>query len=325
MAELSNTFVNTELSAFCAGYTPGLYVADKLFPIIEHDKPGGTYYAKSKADIVTQYEDLAGPESEPSVISYAQTKVDFEAQARHLMGYVPYAKLDASSAVNDAMRDTTSTVLNALLLNHEIRVATIAHTTGSYASANTFAVSNVWTSPTAGTPVDDFHRAIALIAPASKETTKLVAVMALEVYQALSRHPQLLGLRAGGGTVDGVLTPDEVARKLGVDELHVSDAQYATSARGATLATSRIWTTTKCVVHRVPRKVPQIEQAQSMFGCSFRWRTTSTGGMPFEVIEWDEPKRGPGKGSRAIKVSHWTQAGAVIQNDMGVLMTSVTS
>ena len=322
MPALSSVVINSPLTAFVSGYTPGNYIADKLCPIIEHDKTSGTYFSKSKSDIVTEYEDLMGPDTEASVVDYSTTKTDFTLQARGLAAYIPYAKLDAASDPLSVEQGYGKTVMNALLLKHERRVATILLATTSYVAANRLTATGVWTSPTLGTPVDDFHRARALVAPGDADTTKIVGGMGLEAFLALSRHPQLLGLRAGGGAKDGVLSQDEVAQKLGLDELWVSDVQYGTSARGATLATSRVWDTTKAVVLRVPKVTPSYEQAQSLFACSFRWSSPTQ--APFEATEWEEPRRGPGKGSKAIKISHWTLAGSVIQNDMGVILSTVT-
>lgn len=323
MPSLSQIAINTPLTAYVSGYTPGNYIADKLCPIIEHDKTSGIYYSKSRADIVTEYEDLAGPDTEIPVIDYSTTQTSFTLQARSLSALIPYAKIDAAVDHFDVEKGYADTVMNALLLKHERRVATVLFTTTSYVSTNRLTAAAPWNDTTSGRPVDDFHRARALLAPGNPETTKVVAGMGLECFQALSRSPQLLGFRAGGGTKDGVLSQDEVAAKLGVDELWVSDAQYATNARGATLATSRIWDVTKTCVLRIPKTTPSYEQAQSLFACSFRWSSPSQ--APFETVEWDMPSRGPGKGSKAIKISHWTLAGAVIQNDMGVILSSCTN
>lgn len=323
MPALATSVINTPLTAFVSGYTPGNFIADKLCPVIEHDKTSGTYFSKSKADIVTEYEDLMGPETEASIVDYSTSKTDFTLVARGLGAYIPYAKLDAASDPLDVEQGYAKTVMNALLLKHERRVATVLLTTTSYVAANRLTATAPWNNPTTGVPVDDFHRARALLAPGDADTTKVVGGMGLEAYLALSRSPQLLGLRAGGGTKDGVLSQEEVAQKLGLDELWVSDVQYATSARGATLATSRVWDTTKAVVLRVPKSTPSYEQAQSLFACSFRWSSPSQ--APFEAVEWEVPSRGPGKGSKAVKISHWTLAGAVIQNDMGVILSTVTS
>lgn len=323
MPALATSVVNTATSAFTSGYTAGNYIADELFPVVEHDKPSGTYISTNKADIITEYEDLGSLEAETGFIDYATSKTDFTLVPRYLGALVPYALIDAASDPQKPRERYAALVMNALALKHERRVAAIALTTGSYASANTFAAAAPWSNATTGTPVDDFHKALALLAPADPNKTKVVVGMALEAFQALSRHPQLLGLRSGGGTVDGVLGVDEVAKKLGVDEIHVSNAQYLTSARGATVTASRIWDTTKCVIVRRPKAIPSFEDAASMFGCSFRWSSPSQ--TPFQAVEWDVPGKGPGMGSLAQKVTHWTLAGVIVQNDMGCLLTTVTS
>lgn len=321
MPSNSSVHVNAALSAFASGYSPGGFIADKIVPVIECPKIEGTYFSKSKSDVVTVYEDLASDSSEPAVVDYATSQTDFKLQARHLMAYVPYTLIDVADDPLRPREEYSTTVLQNLLLAHERRIAVKVMTTTNYTSANRLTAGAPWSNESTSTPIADVNSMRAKLAPADPGKTKIVGACSLEVAMALAKHPSILGLRGGGSLQDGQATYDEIAKKLMIDELHVSDAEYATSARGATLATSRVWDATKFALVRVPRNTPSMENAQQLFSCSFRWRGPNQ--MPFEAVEWDEPKRGPGKGSLAIKISHWTLGGAIIQNDMGAIMSSV--
>lgn len=321
MPSNSSVHVNAALSAFASGYTNSGFIGDKLFPVIESEKITGTYFSKSKADVTTIFEDLMSDSSEPGVVDYATSQTDFTLLARGLMAYCPYTLIDVADDPLRPREAYARTVMQDLLLAHERRLAVIAMTTTSYAAANRFTAGAVWTNETTSTPVADVQSMIAALAPADPGTTKLVAGCALEVVQALAKHPSILGLRGAVSKEDGQAAADEIAKKLMIDELLVSDVQYNTAARGAAASYSRVWDKTKFCLHRVPRNTPSMQEAQSLFGCSFRWKGPNQ--MPFEAIEWDEPKRGPGKGSLAIKVSHWTLGGAIIQNDMGAILSSV--
>lgn len=321
MPSVASSSVNAALSAFASGYTNNGFIADKVFPVIMSEKISGTYFSKSKTDVTTIYEDLAGPSSEPSVVDYATSKNDFTLVARHLMAYVPYALIDNADDPLRPREEYAATVLQQLLLAHERRCATVAMTTTSYVSANRLTAAALWSNEATSTPLADVNAAIAALAPADPGKTKLVGFCALEVAQALGKHPSILGLRGGGSLAEGQAMADEIAKKLGLDELVVSDVQYNSAARGATASYARAWDATKFGVHRVPRSTPSMESAQSLFGCSFRWQGPNQ--MPFEAVEWEEPKRGPGKGSLGIKLSHWTLGAAVIQNDMGAIISTV--
>jgi hypothetical protein len=321
MPSNASVHVNAPLSAFCAGYSNNAFIGDKLFPVIETEKIEGTYFSKSKADVTTVYEDIATDSSSAPVVDYATSQTDFKLVARHLKAKCPYVLIDVADDPLRPREDYAATVMQALLLAHERRLAVIATTTTSYTSANRLTASAVWSNETSSAPVADVQGMIARLSPGDPGKTKLVGGCALETVQALAKHPSILGLRGALSPADGQAAADEIAKKLMLDELWVSDAEYATSARGATLVTARVWDKTKFVVHRVPKSIPKLEQAQSMFGCSFRWQGPSQ--IPFVANEWDDPDSGPGNGSLLIKVSHWTLAGAIIQNDMGAILSTV--
>lgn len=321
MPSNASVHVNAPLSAFASGYQNSGFIGDKLFLVIQSPKITGTYFSKSRADVATIYEDVMSDSSSAAVVDYATSQTDFTLVARGLKAYVPYTLIDVADDPLRPLEEYGATVLQNLSLAHERRLAVIAMTTTSYVAANRLTAGAVWTNETSSTPVADVQSMIAAIAPGDPGKTKLVGACALEVVQALAKHPSVLGLRGAISKEDGQAAADEIARKLMIDELLVSDTQYNTAARGQTASFSRVWDSTKFCVHRVPRTVPSMDNAASMFGCSFRWQGPNQ--MPFEAVEWDEPDRGPGRGSKAIKISHWTLGGAIIQNDMGAIMSTV--
>jgi hypothetical protein len=323
MPSPSSVHANAALSAFASGYTNDGFIADKLFPVIEVDKIDGTYFSKSKVDVTTVFEDIMTDRSSAGVVDYATSQTDFKLVARGLKAFCPYTLIDVADDPQRPREQYARTVLQNLLLAHERRIATIATTTTSYTSANRLTAGAVWTNEATSTPIADVQSMVAKLTSGDPGNTKLVGACALEVAQALAKHPSILGLRGGGSMKDGVAPYDEIAKMLGLDELHVSSTEYATSASGVALVTARAWLKTVFVVHRVPRVVPSANEAQSLFGCSFRWKGPNN--MPFEAVEWDVPDMGPGKGSLAIKLSHWTLGGAIIQDDMGAIMSSVTA
>lgn len=321
MPSNSSVHVNAPLSAFCSGYTNNGFIADKLMPIVMSDKITGTYFSKSKLDVTTIFEDAMSDSSEPAAVDYATSETNYTLIARGLMAYCPYTLIDVADDPLLPMQDYADTVLQNLLLAHERRIAVIAMTTTSYVSANRLTASAVWSNEATSMPIADVQSMIAAIAPGDPGKTKLVGAVALEGVQALAKHPSVLGLRGSVSKEDGQAAADEIAKKLMIDELHVTDVQYNSAVRGATASYARVWDKTKFCIHRVPRVTPTSDRAASMFGCSFRWQGPNQ--MPFEAVEWDEPKRGPGRGSLAIKISHWTLGGAIIQNDMGAILSTI--
>lgn len=321
MPSVQSVQVSIPVSAFASGYSNNGFMANSLFPVIEVPNRKFTYFSKAKLDVATVFEDLMGPSAEPATVDYATTQTAGEVKDRGLMAYVPWAVIDNAQDPLKPREAYAANIMQRLLLAHEYRVQQVLHTSGNYASANTAAATAKWTDTTNGDPIKDIQAALAAISPGDPGMTKLVLGLGLEAWQALSRHPSILGLRPGGGQTGGVAAPDEIAKYLGLDQIVVSDVVRATNARGAAAAYSRLWDVTKAVVVRVPKATPTMEDNLSMFGCAFRLNQPSQ--TPFIAVEWDEPKRGTGKGSLGLKITHSTIE-SVVQNDMGFLLTSVT-
>ena len=315
--------VSSALSAFASGYTNGNFIADQVCPVILHDGIKGTFHYGSRLDSASNYEDVTSDTSEPSAIDYSDGTTAFVAIARSLMGWVPYSKIDNADDPLKPKEQHVAKIMLKLALAEEVRVAGILNATGSYATANTSAAAALWSDEASGNPVRDIQLMIRSIAPGMDGNSKTIMVLSLAVAQALSRHPSILSLRAGGGNTAGVVKMSEVASMFdGLDEIFVSDAEYLTSNRGqATTTYSKVWSATQAVMVRVPKVEPKGVNDQAMFAARFRWSSASQ--VPLQVIEWDDPKRGPGKGSVGVKASHWTSVPTVIQSDMGYCLTTV--
>lgn len=313
--------VSVPLSAFSSGYSNGKFIADEICPVVEHDAIEGTYFSKARVDSAREYADELGANGTSEVVEYDETENAFICKSRGLKAYVPYAVIDNAADILAPLEAKAKFVMHKLKLKQERRVAALLLATGSYASGNTAGATAPWTNTTTSAPIKDIQAAVAAIAPGGEEEDEIVMGLGLEAWQALSRHPEILGLRPGGGTQGGVVRPDEIAEFLGLNRILVSNAEYATSAKGATGAFSRIWDTTKAVIARRPKAVPQMVEGLSLLAAQIRFSGPNQ--FPWTAVEWDDPDRGGGRGSRVVKISHYTVE-KIIQNDAGFLLTSVT-
>lgn len=314
----SSLHVNAALSTFASGYRNRNFIADKLCPMVMVEKRSDTYFQKNRKDASTIFEDLVGPNTPAHEADYEVATTTYTVRDRALVGYVSNEEIRNADEPNKPKEDRVDNIMGRLMLAHEDRVATLLLASGSYAAANTGAATAVWTNHSTSNPIKDIQTAVAAIAPVGTDETKLVMGLGLEAWQALSRHPDILGLRPGGGQVGGVAKADEIAAYLGLDEIWVSDIQKNTANRALTATYTRIWDTTKACIMRVPRNEPR--GYSSLFATTFRLRRE--GAESILVQEWDDMSRGV-SGAVAVKVA-LSEVSASIQNDMGYLLTSVT-
>lgn len=325
MPAATSANVSTVLSSMASGYENSEFIADQLMPVVEHENIQGTIKQYQRADEAEIDDDHVGPESEAAVVDYQISDTTFTCRARGLKALIPYSLIDNAAAPLDVEERKARNVMQRLKLRQERRVAAVLMTTTSYTTANRLTATAQWTNVATSDPVVDFDAMKAKLAGSYKTDEaglfKVVVGLGLEAWQALKRHPKLLGLRGGGTQTSGTGTTSEVAQLLGVDEIWVSGAEYNTAARGATPSYSRIWDTTKCCMVRVPKTPPKGVDGLSLFGAQIRWKGANQ--FPWEAVTWDDPNKGPGRGSKVVKISHWTVE-KTIQDDAGVILSTVT-
>lgn len=330
MPSPSSVHTNEALSGFATSYSNGVYYQDFICPPIPTDKWSDTVYQRSRADVITTHDDRIGANTEPSEVDYEVSTTTYNCVDRGHSAFVPYKTIqNADDPLRPRMR-RVETILNAVMLNAEVRVADALNTTTSYASANRITATAAWSNKTSADIVKDMQDAIAALPPAPDGATEIRCVMALELWQEAQRHPQLLGLL--GGDDRGLISTDQFEAFFSLPgrplKLRVSDAQKNTANRGASSPTpARVWDTDKVVLARVPAGEPDADSM--MFAGRFRVRYGSdlmqasmAGENDAVVTEWDEPSRGPGAGVLGVKVTRSESDTKVLQNDMGAIIHS---
>lgn len=309
--------VNSPLSTFASGYVPPGAIADELVPVIPVTKRSDTYFQRTRKDVSTVLDATIGPNGTVSEADFDVTPATYNVRDFGLMGKVSQEEIDNADEPMKPKEMRLQNLMFRLMLDREVRVAAVVDASGSYA-ANAAATA-AWSAVGTSNPIKDVQDAIARIAPGGDTQTELVMGLALETWQALSRHPDLLGLRAGGGGEKGVMRPDEIAAALGLDRIVVSSMQKNTANRALTASYSRVWSTTIARIIRRPKGQPSGADAMCFAGT---FRKNVNGPEGWRVTEWDMPQYGV-SGGVGIKVSVSEDAAKILQNDMGTLITGV--
>lgn len=318
MPSPSAVHVNASLSAFASGYNPGSTMADELCPPIMVDKRSDTYFQRLRKDVATRLDARIGPNGTVSEADFEVTQSTYSVEDFGLIGKVANAEISNADEPMKPKEMRVENLMYRLWLDHEIRVAAVLDTSGSYAAVG--AATAAWSAIGTSNPIKDVQDAVARLAPGGDTKTELIMGLALETWQALSRHPDLLGLRAGGGGEKGVMRPEEIAAALGLDRIVVSDMQKNTANRGLAASYSRVWSTTIARIVRRPKGEPSGPDAMCFAGTFRQKKNTGPGG--WQVTEWDMPEYGV-DGGIGIKVSTSEHAARILQSDMGTLITGV--
>ena len=305
-ANANSVHVDAALSDFATAYENREMIADSVCPIIKVDKRSDVFHKRTRRGSSHIVKDLIGPKSRANETTYETTTGTYIVQDRGLMDVVDYSmSANADDALNPE-QETVMDIMTKLMLAREVRVATLLCATGSYASGSTGAVGGaIWSNEATGTPIADINGARAAIPPGGPGS-KLVAFCALEVWNALRKHPSVLSLK---GLKEGMLSKDEFASYFEIDQLLVSDAQKDTNNIGQDASYSRIWTSTVFGMVRVPVSP---SKRSTLFAATFRYGDIQTS-------TWEEPSLGV-IGGKGVRTS-FSDDEVVCQNDMGYLLT----
>ena len=310
-ASAAQVHVDSALSDFATAYSSGELFADMLSPIKGVSKRSAKFFTYSRRDTEKRVNDRLSTEGGANEISYSQGTSNYSVEDRGLNGIVPSEVESNADAPLSPEEDTTQDVTAALMREREIRVATLLTTQANFASGNYATAGAYWSDKVSGTPLDDINTGHAALPPTDNAKTYLV--MSRPVWNALRVHPDMLGLRGGGGVDRGQVSRREAAESLEVDEILVSNAWYDTANAGQTVSRARIWSGTKAVLVRVPASVSG--NRVHSFSVTFR----ENPGLV--VRKWEDPDRGKG-GSLVVRVE-FSDDEVIVQDDAAYLIQGV--
>lgn len=303
---------DAQLSAFAAAYKNSAFIADEVCPVVTVDKRSDKFAKRNRRDVSMPVNDLIGPTGKSNRATYDVTTDNYSVTDHALHEIVDGSLVRNADAPISPEEWATQNVMQRLMLNREKRVADLIMTSGNWAVGNTGAGSD-WTDEANGEPLNDLNTALEAI-PSSGEDARLILVLALPLFNALRKHPQMLGLRAGGGSSAGQLSAAEIAAFIGVDDVKVSRTFITTTNPGQTAVYSRVWDATKAAIIQVPTMVAGPEA--SLFSCTFRVQPG------IQTRKWHDPAIGI-EGADVVQVG-FSDDEKIVQNDMGYLLTGLT-
>jgi hypothetical protein len=306
---MAQAVLDQVLSTFVAGYSGGGFIADIVCPPVKVDFRSATYEKYLRKDLETPLDSHIGPRSTANELDYEMATGTYLVKDYALKHPVTWSEMRALGD-SRARERVLMLLMQNLLLQREIRVATLLQTEGNYASGNTAAATGVWSDSTKD-PLTDLQTAIDAIPSGMEQGTKLVGVFPGTAWTELTRHTTMLG----AGAATPLVSEQQVKDMLGLDEILVPKTTKNTANRGQAVTRVPIWDATKPFVIRVPTGEPRDEVG--LFAATFRMKGESEEGL--DVRRWDGPEIGIG-GSEWIQVE-CAEDNAIVMNDHSFLIT----
>ena len=301
---------------------PADFIADEVLPRV-NSAFSFKYTKGMNEDQFTIPETRASRQGRLNEVEFGAELADGSCDDYGLLAYVPERDIreaQAQASAWDPMAQASMGATQLMHLDREKRVADLVFDKTKYPTGYKTDVSSTnkgadqWdkaTSDPLGVIMD------ALDTPITRPNT---LVMGQQVWTRLRRHAKIVeavkatGAGAGGtgAQAAGVVGRAAVAELFEIDRILVGAAWHNTARRGKAASYARLWGKHAALLHiRTPTGTRDMMPT---------WGFTAQA-MALEVMTSEEPSRGVGRGSRAIKVSEcireivsWNTAGYFFEN-----------
>jgi hypothetical protein len=301
------------------------FIADKVLPPMPHSAKSGKYKSYSVYDEFGIGGGLIGPTSQADELDFDVSETAFAMDDWGIAGFVSQQEIDNADAPINPQKAMTKKVTRKVLRIRERRVAQAVLNTSNYATANKLDVQGAWA--TASTDIWG-QLLTALDACAAPPN---VMVMDIATFRAVQKNekilaaikgtlaPQFIEQAKGPAKTAAPTIPDSVfcpalAQALGLDQVVIGAAWYASTKKGQTLTKARIWDLPNATKGGAALlRVAQDQVDDVVWGMQMMWK------QPLRALTWFEPNRGA-DGSMAIKVVETTKV-VLVANDAGYLFS----
>lgn len=287
------------INNYAAGYRNEAPLADMYAAPFLQAVPSGKYYTFAKEDAFQRAVPIASAPGAGVNEIAPRVAVDTFTTTEYALGGFVSTQLEAAADAPLRIRQaTTQRVLEALLIEREIRVANLATTSGTWDSTvyTSLAAAAKWNGGASSDPVKDIQDKM--------ETSwgRITGmIMSRRVFHAFQRNANVQKYFAYKDSAAPMPNPQQLAALLAIPAIYVSDMQYITS----TGTRDYIWGNS-VVFMRQPPQFPPTSQDDVASATTFRWSGSgitdgqASGGMI--VREFYLQDRGSGGGNKVVVV-----------------------
>lgn len=261
---VGDVHIPSALPNVAMGYRNEAPMADIYAAPVMVPKPTDFYWVFDKKDAYQRAKPTAGaPGGAVAEIAPRLSSTQFTTVERAVGGFVSTQLEAAADAPLRIVRATALRCQNAMLLEREIRVQSLARTTGNWNSGNVTALSAgfQWNGGASSDPIKDLHTAIeaSVMEPSG-------IIMPQPVWNAFIRNPAVRAFYGFKDDGEYIPSASQFAGKSGLPPIFVSKMRYL----DPTGAISFVWGT-DVVLFRQPNEMPPSTQDDIASAYTFRW------------------------------------------------------
>lgn len=282
-------------------------VAEQLCPIVQVEDEEGYFLKFNPDNLQGGVEDLVAIGARANSIDWKITKDTYSCEEYSLEKSLAWRELKKFSKWLDLAKSSNKIILEVLLCNREVRVATLYITTSNYYSSLYYTAlsgTQCWDDFVNSDPEADVETAREVVALGAGEPNAIS--IPVQVWRKIRRHPAIRAIIKDMNSAQ--LTEDGFPKKLWGLNAFFPGARQNSAAPGATESIARVWSDSVWIgiVNSRPDK-------ETM---SFAYTFQSEGRL-VETYE-DRPKK-----SDVVRVQAGIEDSKIVCSKAGYLFTNV--
>lgn len=274
--------LDTRLTGIALAYTNKTLIADSVLPRVPVGNQTFKWLNHTRADRFTIPNTRIGRKGQPGEVEFSATETPGQVFDYGLDDVVPNDDIASAPQGYDPLGNAAEGLTDLVLLDREVRVASLVFNAGTYPVGNkvTNSAGSYW-DVEANNPVAQITDLLngMLMRPN-------IAVFSRKVFDALRRHPKVIAAVfpiGGNAAQGGMANRQQLADLFELEEVLVGEGFVNTAKPGQTANIVRVWGNHAAFLHR--NRLANTRSPQMTFGYTAQWQGRVAGRM-------DEPKTG---------------------------------
>lgn len=225
------------LTAVAIAYRNRRLIADVVLPRVPVGKQEFTYLLHKLADGFTLPETRVGRTSAPNQVQFSATEETAKTVDYALDNPVPQADIDNAPANYDPLGKATEQTMDLILLDREVRAASLVFGAANYGAANklTLSAGSQWSDP-ASDPIKAIMDALDAMVMRPN-----IGVFGRKTFSALAMHPKIVKATHGNSGDAGIASRQAVAELFELEDIQVGEGFLNVSKPGQAVNMQRVW------------------------------------------------------------------------------------
>lgn len=271
-----DVYVDPQLTDISIKYKNDTFVADTLFPVLNVAKKTGFYFVYDKQNLRAHNSERSGV-ARANRVDYSLIKTPYGPLVEHSLEVpIEYDVLSMYEDPLDPRTDATETVTEMILIEKEVKIATLLGDTTQVTQNQTNAGTSQWNDYGNSNPFQDIWAAINVIKKFGIKPANTL-VFGQDVWIQIVNHPDFLD-RIKYSELGKVTSENIKMLFPGIENVVIASAVQNTAVQGQTDSLAYIWGKNCQVMYVTPS--PAIRQVTAGY------TLTLDGGR--KVENWDE-------------------------------------